>query len=52
MFLGIEGDVGIFGAFANSDLITNAFPIHGISVFDAGDKMADGARLLADDLIN
>lgn len=52
LFLGMEGDVDIFGAYAESDLITNAYPTRGISVFDAGDQMADGARLLADDLVN
>lgn len=52
LFLGMEGDVDIFGAYADSDLITNSAPTRGISVFDAGDQMADGARLLADDLVN
>lgn len=51
LFLGQEGDIDIYGAYADSPLITNSFPTRGISVFDGGDQMSEGARLLADDLV-
>jgi len=51
LFLAQDGPTEIYGAYADNPLIDGSYPGRGISLFDAGDRLSEGARLLADDLV-
>ena len=51
LFVAQDGPTVIHSAYANSPMIDRAAEARHISFFDAGDGMADNARLLADDLV-
>ncbi len=52
LFMAQDGPTDIFGAYAEGLDLDRSRPGRGISLFDGGDQMAEGARLLADDLVN
>ena len=51
LFVAQDGPAVIHGAYAETPLIDRAAPARHISFFDAGDNLAENARLLADDLV-
>lgn len=53
LFMAAEGPTVIHGAYAKDlPLVHRSAPARHISFFDAGDGLAENARLLADDLVN
>ncbi len=52
LFMAQDGPSVIYGAYAEGLPVERSEPTLGISVFDAGDQMSEGARRLADDLVN
>lgn len=52
LFMAQDGPTEIFGAYADGLDVDRSRPGRGISFFDGGDQIAEGARLLADDLVN
>ncbi len=52
LFMSQEGPTDIFGAYADGLDVDRSRPARGISFFDGGDQITEGARMLADDLVN
>jgi Xaa-Pro aminopeptidase len=52
LFMARDRPMDIFGAYADGLYVDRSRPPRGISFFDGGDQIAEGARLLADDLVN
>lgn len=52
LFMAQDGPTVIHGGYADSPLIDRTDPANHITFFDAGDNMADNARLFADSLVN
>ncbi len=52
LFLSPDGPSVIHGAYANTPLIDRSQPARSVAFFDAGDNLADNARLFARDLVD
>ena len=52
LFVSVEGETAIHGAYDPSPAIKNVRPGRPICFFDGGSELVDSARLLADDIVN
>ncbi|MGI9364210.1 MAG: M24 family metallopeptidase [Rhizobiaceae bacterium] len=51
LIMSLEGPTIIYGGYAENELIDRAEPASHIAFFDAGDNLADNARLFAEELV-